>query len=38
MSIAYSGGIDVILRCFDDSGLMSNSDVAKACCSLVSKF
>ncbi|GFQ04739.1 armadillo repeat-containing protein 6 [Phtheirospermum japonicum] len=37
-SIAYSGGIDVILRCLDDSGLQGNSDVAKACCSLLSKL
>ncbi|KAL3621179.1 hypothetical protein CASFOL_036091 [Castilleja foliolosa] len=37
-SIANSGGIDVILKCLDDSGLQGNSDVAKACCSLLSKL
>ncbi|KAL0356793.1 UNVERIFIED_CONTAM: hypothetical protein Scaly_1365000 [Sesamum calycinum] len=37
-SIAYNGGIDVILRCVDDSGIQGNSAVARACCSLLSKL
>ncbi|KAL8060533.1 hypothetical protein ABFX02_02G030800 [Erythranthe guttata] len=37
-SIAYSGGIDVILQCIDDSGLQRNDEVARACCSLLSKL
>ncbi|KAI3446026.1 hypothetical protein Pfo_002691 [Paulownia fortunei] len=37
-SIAYSGGIDVIFRCIDDSGVQGNSAVAIACCSLLSKL
>lgn len=37
MSIAYCGGIDVILQCIDDSGVLRNVDVARACCSLLFK-
>ncbi|KAL8541322.1 hypothetical protein ACS0TY_002536 [Phlomoides rotata] len=37
-SIAYSGGIDIILQCIDDSGVLRNVDVARACCSLLSKL
>ncbi|PIN20457.1 hypothetical protein CDL12_06865 [Handroanthus impetiginosus] len=37
-SIAYNGGIDVILHCIDDSGLLGNDAVARACCSLLSKL
>lgn len=36
-SIAYSGGIDIILQCIDDSGVLRDVDVARACCSLLSK-
>ncbi|CAL0318605.1 unnamed protein product [Lupinus luteus] len=36
-SIAEKGGIDVILRCIDDSGEQGNKAVAKVCCSLLSK-
>ncbi|CAI0447043.1 unnamed protein product [Linum tenue] len=37
-SIAESGGIDMILKCIDDSGEQGNSDVARTCCSLLSKL
>ena len=37
MSISESGGIDVVLRCIDDSGEQGNKTVARACCSLLSK-
>ncbi|KAL2254678.1 armadillo repeat-containing protein 6 [Sesamum indicum] len=37
-SIAHNGGIDVILRCVDDSGVQGNSAVARTCCSLLSKL
>ncbi|GER50425.1 armadillo repeat-containing protein [Striga asiatica] len=37
-SIAHNGGIDVILKCLDDSGLQGINDVARACCSLLSKL
>ncbi|XP_051146934.1 uncharacterized protein LOC127262330 [Andrographis paniculata] len=37
-SIASAGGIDVILNCIDNSGLLGNSGVAKTCCSLLSKL
>lgn len=37
-SIAYDGGINVILRFIDDSGLQGNNTVARACCSLLSKL
>ncbi|KAK6136853.1 hypothetical protein DH2020_029408 [Rehmannia glutinosa] len=36
-SVANSGGIDVVLRCLDDSGVQGNDAVARACCSLLSK-
>ncbi|KAH6825934.1 ARM repeat superfamily protein [Perilla frutescens var. hirtella] len=36
-SISQIGGIDVILRCVDDSGVQGNSAAAKALCSLLSK-
>ncbi|KAL5705846.1 hypothetical protein ACHQM5_024086 [Ranunculus cassubicifolius] len=38
MSIAECGGIDSVLQCIDDSGEQSNTVVAKACCSLLSKL
>ncbi|CAN0878984.1 Protein THALLO [Linum grandiflorum] len=37
-SIAESGGIDVILKCIDDSGEHGYSDVARTCCSLLAKL
>ncbi|CAJ2674259.1 armadillo repeat-containing protein 6-like [Trifolium pratense] len=37
-SIAEKGGIDVVLKCIDDSGEQGNKDVAKVCCSLLSKL
>ncbi|KAL5071636.1 hypothetical protein RYX36_022523 [Vicia faba] len=37
-SIAEKGGIDVVLKCIDDSGEQGNADVAKVCCSLLSKL
>ncbi|KAK6159374.1 hypothetical protein DH2020_006688 [Rehmannia glutinosa] len=37
-SVANSGGIDVVLRCLDDSGVQGNDAVARACCSLLSKL
>lgn len=37
-SISHIGGIDVILRCVDDSGVQGNSAAAKALCSLLSKL
>ncbi|XP_039689981.1 armadillo repeat-containing protein 6 isoform X2 [Medicago truncatula] len=37
-SIAEKGGIDVVLKCIDDSGEQGNTDVAKVCCSLLSKI
>lgn len=37
-SIAEKGGIDVVLKCIDDSGEQGNTDVAKVCCSLLSKL
>ena len=36
-SVSHVGGIDVILRCLDDSGMQGNSAAAKALCSLLSK-
>jgi hypothetical protein len=36
-SIAEKGGIDVVLNCIDDSGEQGNKEVAKVCCSLLSK-
>jgi hypothetical protein len=36
-SIAEKGGIDVVLKCIDDSGEQGNKEVAKVCCSLLSK-
>ncbi|CAK8571199.1 unnamed protein product [Lathyrus sativus] len=37
-SIAEKGGIDVVLKCIDESGEQGNTDVAKVCCSLLSKL
>ncbi|WJX10445.1 hypothetical protein P8452_01168 [Trifolium repens] len=37
-SIAEKGGIDVVLKCIDDSGEQGNKEVAKVCCSLLSKL
>ncbi|KAF9622689.1 hypothetical protein IFM89_032610 [Coptis chinensis] len=37
-SIADNGGVDAVLKCIDDSGEQSNSAVARACCSLLSKL
>ncbi|KAL3814198.1 hypothetical protein ACJIZ3_015466 [Penstemon smallii] len=37
-AIANNGGIDVVLRCIDDSGLQGNYAVARACLSLLSKL
>ncbi|KAG6408891.1 hypothetical protein SASPL_131917 [Salvia splendens] len=37
-SVSHVGGIDVILRCLDDSGMQGNSAAAKALCSLLSKL
>ncbi|XP_073118550.1 uncharacterized protein [Henckelia pumila] len=37
-SIAHDGGISVILHCIDDSGLQGNNNVARTCCSLLSKL
>ncbi|MBA0675672.1 hypothetical protein Goari_017201 [Gossypium aridum] len=36
-SIADAGGIDVLLKCVDDSGEQRNKTVARTCCSLLSK-
>ncbi|CAK9179706.1 unnamed protein product [Ilex paraguariensis] len=36
-SVADSGGIDAILCCIDDSGEQNNKNVARPCCSLLSK-
>lgn len=36
-SISHVGGIDVILRCIDDSGVQCNGTAAKSLCSLLSK-
>ncbi|XP_072982566.1 uncharacterized protein [Typha latifolia] len=37
-SISENGGIDVTLKCIDDSGEHGNKIVARACCSLLSKL
>lgn len=37
-AVADNGGIDVILRCIDDSGEQGEKVVAKTCCSLLSKL
>ncbi|XP_073027613.1 uncharacterized protein [Primulina eburnea] len=37
-SIAHDDGINMILRCIDDSGLQGNNTVARASCSLLSKL
>ncbi|KAH1120327.1 hypothetical protein J1N35_003487 [Gossypium stocksii] len=37
-SIADAGGIDVLLKCVDDSGEQRNKTVARTCCSLLSKL